>query len=572
MNALKRVLEGQGRPRSSLLACLAVLCSAPLVAQEKDYEIAQLHARLELSPDGAYRIRETITYDFLEGFFTFAERDIPLSNSDGVSQVAVGSPDVVIQRVEQGEGNDSWWVWWEFPPTHGTVTFVLEYEILGAVREVGETNEVFWRVVGGGWEAPFRHVEAEVVLPSELSVPLSELIVDPPDIASVRSEEDGLIARFLPGPLPPGRAYQVRVSFPRVMPGRLVGLARPGVQATLAGLLSFGLFLLIGGVIAFRRTGVRLPPRRQTHPGMDIPEAAVLLHRSAPGWDRAFPATLFDLADRGAITLERVDRKKRVFTEQKVILHRSPEGDEELAPFETELLAELGRHETLEDFGSEGKKFRKAAMERVREGLVASGHLVDGRREAGRAALLALAVCVLAILLFALGAVGGRPWLMALAGAGLGVSGGLAFVASVRFSTSRQGAEAVAELKGYLQGVRAQLKQQTRMSPLEAARHFVSVLPWLTLDPQYSGAESRKIAKALKKESGELRTPSWALDRTRAFQKIAADTSAAAAYVAFLPVTNVTSGTCGAVAPSSGAGVGGAAGAGAAGGGGGGAG
>jgi hypothetical protein len=555
-----------------LLASIAVFCSTPLGAQEQVYEIARLEARLELRADGAYHIREAITYDFQEGSFTFAYRDIPLANSDGVSLVTVESADVAIGNVEQEEELSSWRVRWEFPPTSGAVTFVLEYEILGAVREVDETNEVFWRVVGSGWDVPFRQVEAEVVIPSTLSVLASDLTLDPPDIASVRAEEDGLVARFLPGALPAGRAYQLKVSFPKVMAGRPVGLARPEAQAALAGFLSFGLFLLVGGVIAFNRRGIRFPPRRRIHPGTDIPEAAVLLHRASPGWDRAFPATLFDLAERDAISLERVDRKKLLFTEQRVILRRNHESDEALTPFEEDFLVELGKYEDLKDFGSKGKKFRKAAMERVREGLIASGQLVDARGSASRALLVALAVAVPALVLFVAGAVMGRPWLMALGGAGLGVGGGLALVGSVRFSTSRPGAEKVAELKGYLEGVREEIKQKTRMSPLEAARRFFSALPWLTLDPKYTGGQSRKIAKALKKETGELRTPAWALDRTRKFQKAAADMSAAGAYVAFLPVTNITTDTCGATAPWAGAGVGGAAGAGAAGGGGGGAG
>jgi len=110
-----------------------------------------------------------------------------------------------------------------------------------------------------------------------------------------------------------------------------------------------------------------------------------------------------------------------------------------------------------------------------------------------------------------------------------------------------------------------------KVSPLQAAELVFSALPWLTLDPKYTGTETRKLARALKKESGELRTPPWALDQTREFEKVAAKRSAA--YVAFVPVTNITGDTSGAVAPSAGGGaVGGAAGGGAAGGGGGGAG
>jgi len=559
------------QPLLGLLISVAIFFSPPLSAQEKVYEIADLQARLELRADGSYRIREAITYDFQVGTFTFAERDIPLSGSDGVGIVTVRSSDVVISRVEQEEEGDSWRVHWEFPPTSGRVTFVMEYDLYAALREVDGTNEVFWRVVGSGWSVPLRMVAAEVAIPSSLSISISDLTLDPPGVSSVRTEGNDLVARFVPGYLPAGRAYQVKVSFPKVMDGRAVGLARTEVQATIAGFLSLGLFLLMGGILSFRRIGPRLPLRRQTHPGMEIPTAAVLLHRQAPVWDRAFPATLFDLADRGVISLERVDRKKGLFTNQKVMLHRNDESDETLTPFEAAFLMELGKHEDLEDFATKGKKFRKAVMKKVQEGLVETGHLVDGRRESRRALLLAATSGVLAVIVLIVGGTMGQPWLMALAGAGLGIAGGSALMGSVRFSRSRQGAERLAALKGYLEGLREELQQKMKMSPISAAEFLFSALPWLTMDPKYQGAEGQKIARKLKKESGDLRTPPWALDRTRAFEKAAAKESAA--YASFLPFTNITGATSGAVAPSAGGGaVGGAAGGGAAGGGGGGAG
>jgi hypothetical protein len=362
----------------------------------------------------------------------------------------------------------------------------------------------------------------------------------------------------------------VKVSFPRIMAGQAVGLARTETQATLFGFGSFALLVAIFGFQAYRRRGPRLPVRRQTHPGMELPSASVLLHRTSPGWDRVFPATLFDLADRGVVTLERVDRKKGIITSQKVLLHRSDDGDEPLTPFETALLSELEQHETLEDFASKGKKFRKRAMEEVQAHLIETDLLVDIGRSANRAMLYAASTAALTVALFVTGAVGGNPWLMATVGPGLGLALGLALIGSVRAARSRRGAEALATLEGYLQGVRDELKQKTKVSPIGAAEFMFGALPWLTLDPKYYGTEGRKIAQRLKKETGPLRAIPWAVDRTKAYEKIAAKHSAA--HAAFIPVLHVTGATSGAVAPSAGGGVGGAAGAGAAGGGGGGAG
>jgi len=542
-----------------------------LSAQEKVYEIAELAARLELRPDGSYHVREELTYDFQVGSFTFAVRDIPLSNIDGVGNLTVQSSDVAIQKVSQEEEGSSWRVRWEFPEATGQVTFIMEYDLLGALRVVGENNEVFWRVVGEGWDVPFRQVTAEVVIPEALSVPASALTVDPPEIATVISEGNAVTARFVPGSLPAGQAYQVRVAFPMVMDGRLVGFARPEMQALLVGLLGFVLLMAGGGIVAYRRGGGRLPPRRQTTPGVDLSTAAVLLHRNSPGWDRAFPATLFDLASRGAISLERIDKKKKIFTEQKVILHWNSDFEEKLTGFEGSFLAELQDYrDDLEKFASSGKKYRSAAMGRVREGLVESGFFEDDRRAVNRALLIGLPLILLFFAAFVVAAASGHPWLAALCGMGCGAGGGVALAGGVRFPMTRQGAEQLAGLKGYLEGIREEFKQKVKMSPIEAAEFFFSALPWLTLDPKYQGEEGKKLLKVLKKETQGLHAPPWALDRTRKFEKAVANQSAA--YAAFLPISNITGATSGAVAPGAGGGAAGAGGGGAAGGGGGGAG
>lgn len=545
--------------------------SPELSAQDKVYEIDELSARLNLGPDGSYRIRETVTYDFQVGTFSFALRDIPLSNVDGMTDFSVRSSDVRITNVEEDRDGGVLRVRWEFPPATGEVTFVLDYTLVGAVRELEGENEILWMVVGEGWDVPFRQVTAEVFLPTTLGIQASSVTADPADIATLAPEGDALRVRFDPGALPAGRGYQVRVRFPQVMPGRPVGLARPGVQAALVGGLGFMVFLILGIVVWSRRRGVHLPPRRGGSLEVDLPTAAVLLHGQRPGWDRAFPATLFHLAQRGAITLERFDKKGKVFSTQKVILHRNPEFDGGLTEFEVRFLQELAEYDQeLDAFASKGKEFRKEVMEDVRDELVRSGFLADDTETAGKWMILGLLTLLGGLLAVVVGGILGEPWLMALLGPGVGAGLGFLFLGGVRYPRTRKGAEALAPLEGYLEGLREELKQKLKMSPIAAAEFLFQALPWLTVDPKYYGSETHSIARKLKKESGDLRAPPWALDRTRQFEKAAARHSAA--YMAFFPIQHVAGSVAGAVAPGAGGGVGGAAGGGGAGGGGGGAG
>ena len=575
---LEKVRKMRTSPRALALLGLALLptggltSSPELSAQEKVYEISDFSARLEVRPDGSYRIHEAITFDFMVGTFSFVARDIPLSNVDDLANFSIQSSDVEITSIGEERDGDVWHARWEFPPTTGKVTFQLEYDLLGAIRELDGENEVLWVVVGKGWGVPFRQVTADVFLPPELAVQPSTVTPDPADISTVVPEGDGVGIRFVPGALGAGEGYQVRVRFPAVIHGRPVGLARPEVRALLLGGLGFLVFLSLGVLAWSRRRGERLPPRRSTSPELDIPTAAVLLHRRGPGWERAFPATLFDLAQRGAVILERVDEKGKVFTTQKLKLHRSPEFHGVLTEFEERFLQELeGYASELDAFTTKGRKFRKRTMEAVQQDLVRQGYLIDDGKGARRWIILGLLTLLGGVLAFGAGLGLGKLWLMVLLGPGAGAGLGLLFLGGVRYPRTRQGAEALAPLEGYLEGLREDLKQKLKMSPISAAEFLFEILPWLTLDPRYLGAETRTLSRKLKKDSGELHAPPWARDRTREFQKVAGRYSQA--YAAFFPVQHVTAAVGGAVATGGGGGaVGGAAGGGGAGGGGGGAG
>ncbi len=559
--------------RLGLLLAVLALLPAPGPAQEKVYEIASLRARLELLPSGDYRIREAITFDFQVGEFTFAERDIPSSNTDGIGNVRVSSPDVAITAVEQ-RGRHGGDVRWEFPPTTGRATFVIEYDLRGAVRLVGDTNEVFWRVVGTDWDVPFRDVEAEVVLPAELRILADAVTLDPADIGGLAGDSGALRAAFDVGPLAAGDGYQVRVSFPRVMEGRLTGLARPEIRSLVLGLALLVLLVIAGSVMTHRRAGPPAPPKpRGASLDVSLPVASVLLHRAGPAWERAFPATLFDLAARGLVSIERRDVKARIITSEKTFVHPSDgegKAEPQLTVFESALLEEIGRHETLEDFGHKGRSFRREAMREVRTGMVDAGYLEDRRSSSNRNLLQGTLLLLAGILGFIVGAATNPLWFLF---AGLASGAGLAglLVGSVRFSRTRKGADALSTVKGYLQGIRDELKRTAKVAPMHAALVLFRELPWLTLDPRYHGESSRRVEKGLKKEDGTLASPSWAIDNTRKFAK--ATRKHSAAYAAFYPWVHVTGAAGGAAAPSAGGGaVGGAAGGGAAGGGGGGAG
>jgi hypothetical protein len=167
-----------------------------------------------------------------------------------------------------------------------------------------------------------------------------------------------------------------------------------------------------------------------------------------------------------------------------------------------------------------------------------------------------------------MGATTNPLWLL-VGGAAAGAGIGALFVGGARFPRTQQGAESLARLRGFLERIRRELEEKSKVAPLHAAQVLFTELPWVTMDPKYHGGPSGRIKRRLKKEPGSLSAPTWAIDNTREAAKATARYSTA--YAAYFPFAHVTGGAGGAAAPSAGA-AGGAAGGGAAGGGGGGAG
>src|SRR5690606_8505554 len=94
-----------------LLALLAVMGRGSAVA--KEYGIGGYDIHLELTPEGSYIITERITFHFIEGEFTKANRRVPGRGFDSlrfISLEGVGVP-VETQRVRDGRNLQVDWTY-----------------------------------------------------------------------------------------------------------------------------------------------------------------------------------------------------------------------------------------------------------------------------------------------------------------------------------------------------------------------------------------------------------------------------------------------------------------------------
>ncbi|RMF26198.1 MAG: DUF2207 domain-containing protein, partial [Chloroflexi bacterium] len=511
---------------------LAVPTLAPVLAQEKVYEIANYDVDLVLRPDGSYRVTERITFDFQQRSFTFATRNIPLSKIDAITEIQVRSDDVTLQEVTQEVRNGQQWIRWTFPPRTGPTTFTLAYTVYGALFEVKDQNRVDWDAIGTGWSVPIYDVDVRVVLPASLGLESADITIAPAREGRLTETSEGFVATFHYDRLPPGTAYRVIITFPK----RLEGRSLPRINDPFNPQLLFlaflaGAFGVTPGILALlqsRRS--RSPVTVFERPGISLPQAAVLLGRGP----MAFPAVLFDLAARGHLTLRRVERKVWIFRPKTVEVDFHSASDP-LTDFERAFLAELRRYEHLQLFGQKAGRFRSRMLKAVRKRLIAEGYLEDRQPLAYFFLFAGLIADLMAVVLLF---VSFFRWEWAIVPAGLlfglGASGIMVF-ARQQYAPTEKGARLRDEIEAYLDKVRRQIEEQREYAPVIAAETFIREMPWLILDRRVDRRWIAKLADALKNAGEPLTLPSWVEDRTD--EKVETATQA---YMAFQVYDHVT--------------------------------
>src|SRR5262249_5758199 len=154
---------------------------------------------IELRPDGMYHVTETQQVSISDGPFSLGHREIPLARTDGIVNVKMSSLDEEHRRQPLTETDLAGLadgpnrfnvrttstivrVLWTFAPvTYGTRAFVLEYDVLGALRYYPNGNpanqQIWWTAVGKDLtsETPVRASTVTITLPSQ--VPLNAVVL-----------------------------------------------------------------------------------------------------------------------------------------------------------------------------------------------------------------------------------------------------------------------------------------------------------------------------------------------------------------------------------------------------------
>ncbi|MDQ3170972.1 MAG: DUF2207 domain-containing protein [Acidobacteriota bacterium] len=482
-----------------LVLVLGVVLGAATVRAAKEHVAERYDVDAAVRADGSLVIEEEIAFRFTGGEYTYVNREIPAENTDGVEvlgaamngrELAWGDEE---GQLEVDYRRRAVRVRWHFAPTRDhTHVFTLRYRLVGVVRNTAGEDWFAWQpfpsrfdyaidtgTVRVSWMPGARlrrqaHTEGPVtsVSPSETGFVAT--------VANYRQRDDDVVltARFEPGAFTsPEPQWQRDAQHADQMSTSFFAAAGMITAATILALLLF--------FLKHRRDrsgSLGAGQSVSTRPDALAPAlAGSIVHGRVSVTSPQLLAVVFDLAGRGAITIEEQPASGMMKTPRFIVRRGRPIA---LAPHEQFVLDDLFKKEsaprldqTLRAMHARLGKFGKA----VKAELAAEGLIDAERADAAKAMMISAAV----VMVFAAGVGTVIAALnMRLGDASLLVpgaflwSGVMLLIVGAAFSTlSARGWSAAARWKAYAQ----HLKEQARDSRLPSTPDEMSrMLPFAT--------------------------------------------------------------------------------------------
>lgn len=188
-------------------------------ATAKSYRIESVTSDVHVETSGYITVEEEITYLF-DGSYTFAYRDIPLTNGQLVIDITVSETGRAYREshdkspgtfaIAHQSGNTR--VTWFYRANSERRTFKFSYRLWGAVHLYPDVAELYYKFVGDGWSQWIGRVDAVVHLPASMDTTGVRAWAHGPRHGKYRFESDRIV--FSVKPLPPRRFWEGRVLMP----------------------------------------------------------------------------------------------------------------------------------------------------------------------------------------------------------------------------------------------------------------------------------------------------------------------------------------------------------------------
>ena len=475
--------------------------SAQEASADKEYALSNYDVVLDLRPDGTYDVEESITLDIQRGRFSYLMRRIPLNHIDSLTALTVESPDVQIDSVMKQTEGDVVRVQWSYPPRTTPATFHIAYRVHGALRTDGARNVVDWAAVGSGWTVPIRDVDVTVRLPASLDI-AREAVTSIPSSAALTSDGGDWEVTFDAGNLPAETGFAVEVAFPQ----RIEAKKRVSPLHILGSVFLFAVVAAGFLIWKYNRDKVPSVTPPSKPPVLSLPEAARLLSRSRT--DRMHPAMLFDLAQRGHLSLEVTSEESWFSSAPTVHIHTHPD-HHDLSDDERAFVDELSKHDTLESFSSDATSFRESQRTAIRKRLVERKWLYERRDERWQLGALFLAGLGGVALSVWAGVTYRDAWAFYTGGTAVGALFGALFLIEPRYAPTERGLTKKARLKAFVDDQVARMDALRERNPAEAVRQFPDALPWLMLSGSMTQTWLKRLEQACEDADIANPIPDW---------------------------------------------------------------
>ncbi len=334
---------------SAILFC-ALLGGVPrALAQDKSYSADRFDVDVVVQNDGSLLITETVVFSFVGEPFTFVFREIPTEQTDGVEILAASVDGRTYPQgtnagqVEIESGSNIRVTWHMEPTANTTRTFVLEYRMLGVVRQTDNADVLRYQPLPDEFEYTINSSTVAVRYPDSADLQQAPSIT----AGTAQMEQSGNMVTFTRQNISPNETLVFGLIFAK---GSLISAppawqTRQAEQSTLVPVwVGISLVILVAGSLgAFWVWRTHQPKKVAStavlyEPPNNLPPAIAGVlnsHGVKPAWPNAL-ATLFDLADRGILSIEEAEDKKWYQSRDFTIVQQKASGS--LRPHEQGLL------------------------------------------------------------------------------------------------------------------------------------------------------------------------------------------------------------------------------------------
>ena len=385
----------------------------------KGYENQEIVMYAQILPDGSMKIREERTVKF-NGEFSRYSLTFPLKGYSAMADIAVadqfGSYGLVKSATDRpagkytvtapGGGKNEYKIEWYFRAKDETKKFIIDYRVQNCVTVYQDIAELYWQFVGANRDDTIGKMTVTVTLPPGAARDQIKVWGHGPLSGEVLLQDSGNV-RMTTTKLPPHRFMEGRIVFPTTLVPQAVKkvnqaalasiekqeadfsrkTAQERQEAQTRAIVQIAIPVL--GVTAVSWLYWRYGRRKKAEffgdyyrelPGAYSPAEVSILFDYRKKNSAAFTATLMDLARRGYIRMEPVQREEErlggllgTSTREDVMLYCLKGADNSLRPHEIMLLGflfnDVGAGQAvfpfsaLQQYGSEYTKNMKRFMD-----------------------------------------------------------------------------------------------------------------------------------------------------------------------------------------------------------------